>query len=854
MFALRSFSRKSTTSARRKGLRKLRIALFAFLFSASAFAILTSAGDQIWHLGQPGVVGTPANFDSFGTSVAGGDFDGDGYDDLATGVSADWGSEIGATVGYAPGWVSIIYGGPGGLNSARSQLIDQNDLPLNEQAEDGDRFGYALAAGDFDNDGRDDLAIGAPGDSHDAGSIFLLFGSDEGLRTEGARHFARRCWQFLQLCSQPDALNFDATFFGDVLTTGDVNGDQFTDLIVGVQSYDHLDAIEIGIGGQWTFEGFVDVGVLEVFTGGPDGLSDVSPERRTRYFEYELDSVVGGCSVFPSCSDRFGAAVAAGDINGDGFDDVAIGAPGFNHGLIFLSGTAYVIYGSSTGLRTDGTQRWEQESDGIAGGAELNDKFGSSLAIGDFDGDHFDDLAVGVPNESVGTGFSETPFAGMVNVLYGTSGGLTAERNRTWHQDSGGIAGSAELGDTFGFSLVAADFSGDGISDLAVGVPRENITIDGFLDIPVPKSDAGMVNVIYGSPAGLTATGDQAWHQDRPSIAGAVEHYDHLGWSLASGDFDANGAADLAIGVPGEDINNNILDWNEGAVNVLYSSPGNRPPVADAGDDRSVFVHHDCESVVVLDGTRSYDLDGHEISYRWQWDAGSETGVNPPALLPAGNHEISLVVSDDTLESLPDTVIVVVDDTAPSISCPQDAVAEASGPAGTHVDLGMPIVEGGECVGVDVSSDAPGLFSPGQTDVTWSARNIDEMLDPDTGEYTHLEDACLQAITVADTTAPTVQAPADARIKAPQYAPPADIGTATATDAVGVALIYNDAPWIFAEGPTTVTWYAIDEAGNIGSDTQVVTGVTKGGGAVNLVWLFLLFGLAGLRRVIGRTG
>lgn len=827
--------------------RDLRVALFILLLSGSASAVLTSSGNQMWHLGRPGVVGTPASFDSFGTSVASGDFDGDGYDDLATGISADWGSEIGATVGYAPGWVSIIYGGAGGLTSARSQLIDQNDLPVDDPAEDGDRFGYALAAGDFNSDGRDDLAIGAPGDEHDAGSIFVLFGSADGLQTQGAKHFARRCWNVLQLCSQPDAMNFDSTFYGDALTTGDINGDEFTDLIVGVSQYDHLDAIEINLGGQWTFEGFVDVGVLEVFTGGADGLSGVPHERRIPYFENELDSVVEGCALFPSCSYRFGFSVAAGDINGDGFDDVAIGAPGFNYGLIFLSGAAYVMYGSSDGLRTDGTQRWDQNSDDIAGGAELNDKFGSSLAIGDFDGDSFADLAVGTPNESVGTGFSETPFAGMVNILYGTSIGLSAEGNRTWHQDSGGIAGSSEVGDRFGFSLAAGDFSGDGFSDLAVGVPRENITVDGFLGVDVTKTDAGMVNVIYGSPEGLIATGDQGWHQNRPSIVGAVENFDHFGWSLASGDFDGNGAADLAVGVPGEDINNDIRDWNEGAVNVIYSSPGNRAPVADAGEDRAVFVHHDCESVVILDGTGSYDVDGHEITYAWQWDAGSKTGETPPAVLPMGNHEISLVVSDDTSDSLPDSVRIEIDDVAPSISCPPDIVAEATGAVGTRIALGTPTVEGGECAGVAVSSDDPAQFPLGVTQVNWLARNIDEMLDPVSGNYVSLEASCVQTLTIVDTTAPTVMAPPAVQVSSPAHGPSTDIGMATATDAVGVVDIYNDAPSMYQHGPTTVTWYAIDEAGNIGSDTQTVVGRKGGGGAVSLLWLLSLFGVFGMR-------
>jgi disulfide bond formation protein DsbB len=193
------------------------------------------------------------------------------------------------------------------------------------------------------------------------------------------------------------------------------------------------------------------------------------------------------------------------------------------------------------------------------GAAEANDSFGDALARGDFNGDGEEDLAVGVPFEDI-DGISG---AGAVNVLYGSGSGLTDVGDQLWHQDTPGIQGTAEAFDDFGRALASGDFNGDGVEDLAVGVRFENI--DGI-------TNAGAVNVLYGSGGGLTDVGDQLWHQDSPGILGAAESSDLFGRALASGDFDGDGADDLAVGVPGEDIDGTL---SAGAVNVLY---GTAPP------------------------------------------------------------------------------------------------------------------------------------------------------------------------------------------------------------------------------------------------------------------------------------
>jgi disulfide bond formation protein DsbB len=105
-----------------------------------------------------------------------------------------------------------------------------------------------------------------------------------------------------------------------------------------------------------------------------------------------------------------------------------------------------VLFGSSSGLTSTGNQLWHQNSPDILGICEENDIFGTSLGIGDFDGDGYADVAVGVNSEDVG----KNENAGAVNVLYGSSLGLTSKNNQMWHQNSPGILDSCETDDYFG--------------------------------------------------------------------------------------------------------------------------------------------------------------------------------------------------------------------------------------------------------------------------------------------------------------------------------------------------------------------------------------------------------------------
>ena len=140
----------------------------------------------------------------------------------------------------------------------------------------------------------------------------------------------------------------------------------------------------------------------------------------------------------------------------------------------------------------------------------------------DFNGDGYEDLAIGAPGEEI----AGVTAAGGVSVLYGSDSGLQTQspNDQFWHQNSPGVNDAAEEGDWFGRSLAAGDFNGDGFADLAIGAPQEDIGEIG----------TGAVSVLYGSASGLQTTSpvDQFWNQDTPGVEETAVGYDLFGYSL----------------------------------------------------------------------------------------------------------------------------------------------------------------------------------------------------------------------------------------------------------------------------------------------------------------------------------
>jgi len=399
-------------------------------------------------------------------------------------------------------------------SSARAQY-------LGDVQEAKDHVGSALARGDFDGDGVQDLAIGVPDESvlawsfpgggttyPGAGAVHVLYGvAGNGLTTAGT-HFLRQ-----GVTSAPNLGIGSYHAFGKALVAGDLNADAFDDLAIGIP-------------GQ-TVNGFAKAGGVQVLLGSAQGLRVHEPIWWTQ------DST--GIADQAEAGDGFGSSLAVGDADGDGFLDLAIGVPLEAVGSAAQAGGVHVLRGSPTGFAKSGHTWWTAQQ--LFLGPEVKAHFGFALAFGDFDADGFDDLAIGAPES-----FRAQTYAGAVHVLRGSASGPSGGGAQLWHQSVAGVAGIAEAYEQFGFALAAADLDGDGFEDLAIGVPG---------DVVLGMS-AGGVNALFGSAAGLAVTDNLLISQADPFVIEDPEEGDRFGAALAILEFD--GFAYLSIGVPGESV------------------------------------------------------------------------------------------------------------------------------------------------------------------------------------------------------------------------------------------------------------------------------------------------------------
>ncbi len=400
---------------------------------------------------------------------------------------------------------------------------------------------------DFNGDGFADLAIGVPNESVEsqwcgAGAVHVLYGSRLGPTASGDQYWHQdspgvkgRAKGGNRSCDE------EGDEFGSSLASGDFNRDGHADLAIGAP-FDRVGKTSMA-------------GAVNVLYGSKRGLSATDGQRLSQA------SVPGK----PESYDRFGANLASGDFNADGYWDLAIAVPGEDLGGVFDAGIVQVVYGGPNGLVVTASTVLTRSMSGSPDFA--SQAFGLSVVAGDIDGDGRADLAVGAPDVSCTSSLCVTS-GGDVTVFYGTPTGL-GDRVERWSQDSPGIEDEAESDDQFGSAVAIGDFNADGFGDLAVGAIYEWVGPCIGLYAPGCNPGHGAVSVIYGSADGLTADGNQFWHADVPGVPGALGVVDLFGRSLAAGDFDGDGADDLAIGVP--------FDGDlRGAVIVLRGS-------ADAG-------------------------------------------------------------------------------------------------------------------------------------------------------------------------------------------------------------------------------------------------------------------------------
>lgn len=419
---------------------------------------------------------------------------------------------------------------------------------------------------DFDDDGFDDLVIADPredvGSVKDAGAVHVIYASDEEGLTDRDQVWTQDSAPNGQPAVPDKAEAGD--HFGAAVAVGDFNGDNYGDLAIGVPNEEKESQHPL----------VLNAGGIQLLWGSATGLRTSIGAGPSQFLTVPSEPEHGQ-------GPHLGAALAALDAYPEGatdtYADLAFGVPGLDLSPMMATagrwngprgmdpplvdaGLAAIVAGAADGF-PDGLGPDSQLVALVCGELTAGDRCGTALAAGDFDGVADDDLAIGAPFHD----FTAAADAGSVWVKYQPFNDAVAPH--TYNQGGGARGDRKEAGDHYGSVLAAGNLMDSPEHDeLVVGTPLEDVTVGSST-----RADAGVVQIWLGTAAGLFPTVATLISQDSVdgpfALADTVEAGDKFGAALAVAGYGKTNELDLAIGVPGEDLNGKT---DVGAVAVLY--------------------------------------------------------------------------------------------------------------------------------------------------------------------------------------------------------------------------------------------------------------------------------------------